>query len=96
MSNFNYTTGEIEMSTLNEDQRGNLISQTNANHFSLPIIVTSDENGFKKTENTQKKWEKNSISKCDNMWMPQENSSNSYHAQASLKKNDSYYIFAKC
>ena len=55
MSNFNYTTGEIEMSTLNEDQRGNLSSQTNANHFSLPIIVTSDENGFKKTENTQKK-----------------------------------------
>ena len=57
MSNFNSVTGrekvgEIEMSTLNEAQRGNLISQTNANNFSLPIIVTSDENGFKKTENT--------------------------------------------
>jgi len=56
MSNFNdNTTGEIEMSTLNEDQRGNLSSKTNANHFSLPITETSDENGYKKTENTQKK-----------------------------------------
>ncbi len=72
MSNFNYTT-EIEMSTLNEDQRGNLSSKTNATHFSLPITGKSDENGYKKTENTQKKWEKNRISKCDNMWMPQEN-----------------------
>ena len=65
MSNFNYITvlgrekvDEIEMPTLNDDQRGNLSSQTNAFYSSLPIFKTNFENGCKKTENTQKKWEK--------------------------------------
>jgi hypothetical protein len=43
------------MATLNDDQRGHLSSQTNAIHSSLPIRETSDDIGFKKTENKQKK-----------------------------------------
>ncbi len=65
MSNLNYIfvpgrekVDEIEMPTLNDDQRGNLSNQTNAIYSSLPVLETSDEIGYKKTKNRQKKWEK--------------------------------------
>ncbi len=46
------------MPTLNDDQRGILSSQTNAIYSSLPVLELSDEIGYKKTKNRQKKWEK--------------------------------------